>query len=73
MEEVPRPKLPFLALHDQHALTGDDQKALLCLSRWLHRHRLARLKDADVDPDLRETALAFKGAEPAQWAIIPPP
>ena len=56
MDEVPGPQRPFLALHDQDPLAGQDEEVLLRLLAVVHARRLARLQDADVHPDLLEAA-----------------
>ena len=58
MEEVPRPHRPLLTFDDRQRLAGEDEEVLLVGLPVVHRHRLAGLQHADVDPELREVGLA---------------
>ena len=54
MHEVPRLQTPLLPLHDQQALTGEDEEILLRILGVVHAIRLAGPQDPDVDADLLE-------------------
>jgi hypothetical protein len=43
----------LLVLHDQEHLAGEDEETLLVGLPVVHRHRLARAEDEEVDADLR--------------------
>ena len=66
MEEVPCPQPALLFLHDQKALTAQDEKTFLGVLTVVHAHRLAGFENADVDPKLRKPPLAFEGAVAAE-------
>ncbi len=57
MHEVPGLQAPLLALHDQEALAGEDEKVLLRVLGVVHAVRLARSQDPDTDPHLVEARL----------------
>jgi hypothetical protein len=72
VKEVPGPERSFPPLHDQQALARQDQEALLVVLAVIHRQRLARFEDADVDPDLLEPPLALEVAPRAERAVVAP-
>jgi len=72
VHEIPGPKRPFLALHDEQRLAGDDEKVLLLVLPVVHAHRPSRLEDADVDPELRELRLRLEEADAAQRVGLAP-
>jgi hypothetical protein len=63
VHEIPLTQRPLLALDDQQRLTDKDEEVLLVGLPVVHRHRLARAEDADVDSDLRELRLALEQAD----------
>src|SRR5207237_7980245 len=70
VHEVPRPQRPLLALHDQERLAGEHEEVLLVGLPVVHRHRLARPEDGDVDPELRELGVAREvqsAVRPSEW------
>jgi hypothetical protein len=69
---VPRPERLFLALDDQETRAREHEESLLVVLAVVHRHRLARLKDVEVDPELPERPLALEVAGCAERAIIAP-
>ena len=72
VHEVPLPERALLALDDQQRLAGDDEEVLLISFPVVHRHRLARLEDLHVDPELGEVLLAFQIAEcAAPFDVVP--
>ena len=72
MDEVPRLERPLLALDQQQALALEDEEVLLLVLAVVHARRLAGLKDADVDPELRELRLrALEARERAEVAVEP--
>src|SRR6185312_2452290 len=54
VDEVPLPEWPLLALDQKERLACDHEEVLLVGLPVVHRHRLARREDGDVDPELRE-------------------
>ena len=65
---VPGPQPPFLALHDQEALAGEDEKVLLRVLCVVHAVRLARSQDPDTDAHLVEARVL---AVEQRVAIVP--
>src|SRR5882672_4481915 len=72
MEEIPGRQPALLPFDDQQALTGQHEKALLGVLPVVHAGRLAGLENADVDPQLRESALAVEGAVGTERAFVAP-
>ncbi len=60
MDEVPLPQLPLLLLDDQERLTVEDEKVLLVSFPVVHRVRLARVEDDQIDAELREVRLGLE-------------
>src|SRR4051812_14849276 len=54
VHEAPRAQEPLLALDQQEALARQDEEVLLRVLPVVEPVRLARMKDADADPDLLE-------------------
>jgi hypothetical protein len=63
VDEVPRAKGALLALHDQQRFAVEDEEVLLVGLPVVHRHRLARREDPQVDPDLREARGSLEDAK----------
>jgi hypothetical protein len=58
MDEVPRPQPALVLLDQDQALAVEDEKVLLLVLGVVHRVRLPRLEDVDVDPELGKPVLA---------------
>ena len=71
VHEVPLPQRALLTFDDQERIAGDDEVLLVGLP-VIHRHRLSRLENLDVDPDLGEVLLAFEIAEGAAAGDVVP-
>jgi hypothetical protein len=72
VEEVPGLQLPFLALDDQKTLPRQDEEGFLPALPVVHRHRLTRLENVEVDSKLRKAALALEVAERAEPPGVAP-
>src|SRR5688572_17642838 len=70
VEEVPRRQGSLLALDDQHALAGQDEKRLLGVLAVVHAHRLAGLEHVDVDPEARKPPLPLERAVRAESSLF---
>jgi len=73
VHEVPRLERALLVLDDQHAGPGQNEKVLLGVLTVVVAETLARLEDADVDPELAKGALALEVAVDAERAGVAPP
>jgi hypothetical protein len=76
VEEVPLPETSLLALHDEPALTGQNEERLL-VGLGVVEARLARLEDGDVESELLEldrssTVLVLEVARRAPAVREPP-
>jgi hypothetical protein len=60
MNEVPRPQRVLFPFDDQEAFARENQEILLVGLPVILRHRLPRIKHAEVDSDLLEPDLTFK-------------
>jgi hypothetical protein len=63
VHEIPSPQRALLALHDQQRLAGEHEEVLLIRLPVVHRHRLGRPEDEDVQPELQKLRLAFEVAD----------
>jgi hypothetical protein len=77
VHEVPLPERTLLPLDDQQRFAFEDEEILLVVLPVVHRHRLARLEQRQVDPELDEirSALETRALELAQdpaAAALPP-
>jgi hypothetical protein len=61
MDEVPLPERLLLPLDDQDRLACDDEEVLLAGLPVVHRHRLARPENRDVDARLGEAGCVSLG------------
>ena len=72
VEQVPALQRPFFALDDEHAVTVEEKEVLLLALAVIHRHRLARLQDVQVDAELLESGVvALEAAVLAERAVGP--
>jgi uncharacterized protein YceH (UPF0502 family) len=71
MDEVPGLQRPPLALDQQQALAGEDEKVLLLVLAVVQAGRLPGLEHRNVDPELREAGLALEARERAEVAFCP--
>ncbi len=72
VDEVPRAEGALLAFDDQQRLAGENEEVLLVRFPVVHRHRLTRPEDPQVDADLREMLLALEDADGAATGRGPP-
>jgi len=77
VHEVPPAQRALLALDDQHRLAGEHEEVLLVGFPVVHRHRLARAEQRQVDPELVEVrrtveARALELAEHPAPRPLPP-
>ena len=63
VDEVPRAKGAFLTFHDQQRFSVEDEEVFLVGLPVVHRHRLTRREDPQVDPDLREALGSLEDAK----------
>ena len=60
MHEVPPAERALLALDDRKRLAGEHEEVLLVVLAVVHRHRLARAENGQVDPELLEVGCALE-------------
>jgi hypothetical protein len=73
VDEIPRLQRAFLPFDEQQALTPEDEKVLLCALAVVETGRLARLENADVDPELLELGLALEDRSRPELLVLEPP
>jgi hypothetical protein len=73
VHEVPRIELPLLVLDDQDAAAREHEEVLLAVLAVVVAETLARLENADVEPELAKRPLALEVAVHAERARVPPP
>ena len=61
MDEVPRAEVSLDAFDDQACFAGEHEEVLLIGLPVVHRHRLAALQHAEVDPSAENAACAANG------------
>ena len=72
MEVVPLLEPPLLALDDQQALAREDEEALLVILAVVHRHRLPRPDDAEIEAELVEVHATLEVAVHTELAAVEP-
>ena len=77
MHEVPLAQRVLFTFDDRQRLSGEQEEILLIGLAVIHRHRLARAKHREVDPELQEIGCAlepgtFELAEDAATLALPP-
>jgi len=74
MNEIPGFERTLLTLHDEQALTAQDEESLLPRLLVVHRHRHSRRHDVQVDPELLERGLtlALEAAICTELVVQPP-
>ena len=60
VDEVPLPERPLFSLDDEKCFTRENQEVFLIGFPVVHRHRLARLEESEVDPELPKPRLALE-------------
>ncbi len=73
MYEVPLSQRALFPLDDQQRVTAEQEEILLVAFLVVHRHRLARTENSEVDPELQEIrrALEARALELAQRPATP--
>src|SRR5438034_10244792 len=72
VEEVPGLQLPLLALHDQQALSGQDEEVLLPVFPVVEAHRLPGTEHVQVDSEIRKPPLALEVAKRPERSGVAP-
>jgi hypothetical protein len=63
VDEVPLPQWALLSLDEEQRFARENQEVLLGRLPVVHRHRLTRSEDEEVDPELRVLGLALEIAD----------
>ena len=72
VDEVPLAKRPLLSFRYEERLAVENEEILLVSLPVVHRHRVARIEDEQVDPVLLELGLAVEAHHaPARPAVVP--
>ena len=72
VDEVPLPQRPFLSLRDQQRLALHDEEVLLVGLPVIHRHRITRAEDEQIDADLRPILPRLEVAEDTAFPSVVP-